>query len=262
MTTETTTATPLEFAARDGLLVRADWYEADDCRAVAILCHRSHFNRAEYRETAPRLNALGISCLALDQRSGMATHGVRNETYDRAKAGGLATGYLAARPDLEAAAARAADCRPDTPLLVVGSSYSASLALLIAAQRTAPVTAVAAFSPGEHLKGIHLADELRALELPVFATAARSEIDGLRDLLALAPPQQVTVHEPTADRAHGSRSLWARIPGSGEYWAAFIGFLDAVAPPRVPRPPAPTTPVEVNRPLGPCCEAEPEAGDQ
>jgi len=59
----------ITFKSTDGLLMTADYYQVKAHKGIILLCHRSHCNRAEYRETAPKLNALGYSCLAIDQRS-------------------------------------------------------------------------------------------------------------------------------------------------------------------------------------------------
>lgn len=218
----------VEFHARDGLLVGASCYEAPERAAVVVLCHRSHFNRAEYRETAPRLRDRGMTCLALDQRSGMAAHGVRNQTYDRAKELGLPTGYASARPDIEAAVDFATVSFPDRPVIVVGSSYSASLALVIAAEETASVAAIAAFSPGECLKGIRVTDSVQTLNRPTFVTASADEMPDTHALMHNADPRCITWYEPSAQGAHGSRSLWQETPGSSGYMDALVSFLATV----------------------------------
>ena len=53
-------------------------------------------------DIAPKLNALGYNCLAVDQRSGRSANGVKNETNQLAKDAKLPTGYTDAYPDLEA----------------------------------------------------------------------------------------------------------------------------------------------------------------
>jgi alpha-beta hydrolase superfamily lysophospholipase len=55
----------VEFSSRDGLTITADVYGADQPRGHVLLCHRSHFNRGEYRESAPKLAEAGYSCLAI-----------------------------------------------------------------------------------------------------------------------------------------------------------------------------------------------------
>src|SRR5689334_12202240 len=93
----------LEFRAADGLAVTADFYSRARSIGSVVLCHRSHFNRGEYKDIAPRLRETGYACLAIDQRSGMNVLGYQNETYARAKRATLSTSYVAARPDIEAA---------------------------------------------------------------------------------------------------------------------------------------------------------------
>ncbi len=73
------------FKSKDGLEITADYYEVENSRGLILLCHRSHSNRGEYRETAPKFNKLEYSCLAIDQRSGMKVFGEVNETKNRAK---------------------------------------------------------------------------------------------------------------------------------------------------------------------------------
>jgi hypothetical protein len=75
----------LRFSSKDDLPITADLYLVTGDRGFMVLCHRSHFNRGEYRETAAKLNVLGFSCLAIDQRSGMNVLGVVNEIYGEAR---------------------------------------------------------------------------------------------------------------------------------------------------------------------------------
>ena len=70
----------------------------------------------------------------------------------------------------------------NNPIIILGSSYSASLALLISTE-TEKVKAVIAFSPGEHLKGVKLAEELKSLTKPIFVTSSKSEIDEVSEVL-------------------------------------------------------------------------------
>ena len=224
-------ATPVTFEATDGLLVRADLYESRERRGCLVLCHRSHFNRGEYAEVAPRLQQRGYCCLAIDQRSGMNVLGYVNETYSRAKAGRFATGYLAARPDIEAAIQHALVRDRQVPIVLVGSSYSAALALVIAS-RSSAVKAVAAFSPGEYLKGVVVSAVVAGLEVPTFVTGARKEIPDIKRMMRAVSRDVMTLHTPRVEGAHGARCLWERTAGSEGHWTAFTGFLDRVC--RVP----------------------------
>ncbi|MEE9439882.1 MAG: hypothetical protein V3V14_12825 [Saprospiraceae bacterium] len=144
----------VNFKSKDGLLVTADYYKVENHRGFIVLCHRSHCNRAEYRETAPKFNKLGYSCLAIDQRSGMKIFGETNETKNRAKEQKLPTGYLDAKPDIESAIDYAFALNDKNKIILLGSSYSSALALLIAT-KSDKVKTVLAFSPDEHLKKVN-----------------------------------------------------------------------------------------------------------
>ena len=136
----------VNFPSKDGLTITADFYQAKNQKDLIVLCHRSHFNRGEYKDISPHLVAQGFSCLAIDQRSGMNVLGYINETSTLAKKKGLPTGYLDAKQDIESAVEYAFKKNHNKPIILIGSSYSASLALLIA-KDSDKVKAVAVFSP-------------------------------------------------------------------------------------------------------------------
>ncbi|MBN9613524.1 MAG: alpha/beta hydrolase [Actinobacteria bacterium] len=214
----------ITFPSADGLPVTAELYEAERPEGFILLCHRSHCNRAEYRETAPRLNDLGFSCLAIDQRSGMRVFGETNETKERARAAGLPTGYLDAKPDIEAAIEQAYALNGERPIIVFGSSYSASLALLRGAKGER-ARAMVAYSPGEYLTGIDLADELRKIDRPIYVTSSRAEVEQLEQLVRNVDPTLVTRFVPTAAGFHGSKALWSDVDGHEAYWTSLKEFL-------------------------------------
>jgi dienelactone hydrolase len=218
----------VEFSSRDGLTITADAYDAERPRGYVLLCHRSHFNRGEYRETGPKLAQAGYSCLAVDLRSGMKVLGVTNETYRRAKEQRLATGYLAAKPDVEAAIDHAYLRNGSAPVVLAGSSYSASLALLIAAEGSRKLRAVVAFSPGEHLKGIHLADQVHRIALPTLVLSSQAEAADTAALLRAVDPALVSQFTPAETGAHGSRMLWTKTPGHQECWSSLLKFFGSL----------------------------------
>ena len=113
---------PLTLKAADNLPVSADVYRADakpDAPWI-VLAHQAGSSRGEYRTIAPRLNKLGFNAIAIDQRSGKAFAGVRNETAQRAAARGSKRSYGAAAPDIEAAVAWAR--RQTTGSVLLGGS--------------------------------------------------------------------------------------------------------------------------------------------
>lgn len=217
----------IQFTSIDGLLITSDLYTVDNPKGFILLCHRSHFNRGEYKEIAPKLTALGFSCMAIDQRSGMNVLGVKNETSSLAKQKGLPTGFLDAKQDIEAAIDYLYEFDHKKPIILVGSSYSASLALLIACNNN-KVKAVAAFSPGEYLKGINLAESVKLLAKPIFITSAKKEVKEVSQVVRLVNPKYKTYFKPKVEGAHGSRVLWEATAGNENYWEAFRQFLTTV----------------------------------
>ncbi len=215
----------IEFKSKDGLLLTADHYHVEGHKGIILLCHRSHCNRAEYRETAPYFNALGYSCLAIDQRSGMKVFGESNETKNRAKELKLRTGYLDARPDIEAAIDYVFKLNKNKPIILLGSSYSAALSMLIA-NKNPKLKSLIIFSPDEHLKGINLAEASKDIRIPIFATSAKKEIQETEEVLRYIDKKFVTQFKPKEEGFHGSKILWKSVKGHEKIWNALVEFLD------------------------------------
>ncbi len=217
----------VQFKSKDNLIITADDYSIAGAKDAILLCHRSHFNRGEYREIAPALNELGYSCLAIDQRSGMNVLGVVNETYTLAKKKKLPTGYLEARPDIEAAIDYLYAKNGEKAIIAFGSSYSASLLLLIV-KNNPKVKALIAFSPGEYLKKMELGKELAGFATPLFVTSAKKEIKDTNALIKLIDKNYVTQFKPRIEGQHGARALWQKSEGHEAYWSALKDFLSAI----------------------------------
>jgi len=218
----------VELAARDGLAVTADLYEVGDKKKpFLLLCHQARSSRGEYRDIAPRLVKAGFNCLALDQRSGRGlpkvSRGVTNETAARAAEAGKPTGYLDARPDIEAAIAWIRKQGYTGKLTLWGSSYSASLALMIGAE-SKELSAVIAFSPGEYLRPRgSVAKAAAKLKLPLLVVAPQKEKDQATALFeATASKDKTLLVDPR--NLHGSRTLFlAEDPKPA--WKAVLAFL-------------------------------------
>lgn len=164
-----------------------------DQKELHVTHFRDQLSEARHRVSLNGLQLIGqgmqqhgYACLAVDLRSGMNVLGYVNETSSRAKARQLETGYLAAAPDIEAAIQYALSRNREEPVVLVGSSYSAALALVIASGRRG-VKAVAAFSPGEYLKGVAVGTVIADLEIPTFVTAARKEMADVKRLMRAVP---------------------------------------------------------------------------
>jgi len=174
--------TTITFPSLDSLDITADLFHVADDAPSVVLCHQARFNRTEHTETAKALMARGYNCLATDQRSGGVLHDQENETAKRAEAKGLGMSYLDALPDIIAAVNFMA-AKYNKPVMLVGSSYSASLSLKVAKENP-NVKAVMSFSPGELPK-----IKLRILCLHLMALMGL-EYYGLSNLLVGSIGQQ------------------------------------------------------------------------
>ncbi len=219
--TETKTIT---FESKDGLTITADLYQIENDKGFIVLCHQAGYSRGEYLETAKKLNELGFSCMAIDQRSGNSANNITNETAKLAKQKGLSTSYLDAQQDIEAAIDYAVQLNNGQQVFLVGSSYSASLVLLISTNND-KVKAVASFSPGEYLTGVDLAASIGSLNIPVFVTSSKGEIGQTAGVIKNINAEKVTHFKPEVTGIHGSRALWSSTDGNETYWKAFTDFL-------------------------------------
>ncbi|MBR0664674.1 alpha/beta hydrolase [Roseomonas hellenica] len=226
-------AAPQELRAADGVTVFGDYRRSDEPRrrGTILLFHMAGSNRGEYATIAPELTRRGFDTLAIDQRSGGAGWGLRNETASRLPRD---PGFLPALADLEAAFAWAKGWDPNGRLILWGSSYSAALVFLLAAATRDRVTAILAFSPGEYLAGQSVRGAAARVTSPTFVA---SDADALEEasaavLLAAVRGAPKRQFRPT-NGAHGSSILRSdRNPrGAAVAWGAVSAFLDEVAPP-------------------------------
>jgi len=213
------------FPAKDGLKVTADWYPVSSDLPVILLCHQDNASRGEYIETALRLNKFGFNCLAIDQRVGSAVNNVSNETADAAKAKQQKPIYEDAEQDIIAAVDFLFE-KYKKPIIIVGSSYSASLALKIAATNN-KIMAAAVFSPGEYFADKnYIGNSIKTLMKPVFASSSKAEANAVTELLKDVNSRLKIQYLPNSLGEHGSKVLWPATPGNQEYWIAFMSYLD------------------------------------
>ncbi len=213
------------FPASDGLDVTADWYPVSSNLPVILLCHQNQSSRGEYIETALRLNKFGFNCMAVDQRVGATSNNIPNETAAAAKASHLNPTLEDAEKDI-IAAIDFLYLKYKKPIIIVGSSYSASLALKIATSNNR-VMAAGVFSPGEYFTDkSYIGNSIKTLLKPVFATSSKSEANEVTDLLKDVNSRLKIQYIPTSLGEHGSKVLWPSTPGNQEYWIAFMSYLD------------------------------------
>jgi dienelactone hydrolase len=231
----------IAFPSEDGLTITADLYLASDDPGTPfiVLFHQAGASRGEYREIAPRLNALGFNCMAVDQRSGKSMQNVTNETARQARESKRPATYLDALPDMRAALRHARAHHARGVLVAWGSSYSAALVLRIAADHPDLADAVLAFAPGEYFGRLGkprtwIREAAAEIEQPVFITSARAEQRAWAAIFAAIPSPAKTSYVPATRGNHGSRALWKRFADSQGYWTAVSAFLQSAAPASAP----------------------------
>jgi dienelactone hydrolase len=215
----------ITFPSKDGVIITADWYPVSESMPVILLCHQAGFSRGEYSETALKLNKFGFNCLAIDLRFGNETNGIINETAAEAKRLNKPRTNLDAEQDVVAALDYLND-KYKKQILILGSSYSASLALKVAKENN-HVLGVAAFSPGEYFEPTDfVAKHIDGLSKPVFITSSREEADAVTDLVKDVTSLIKVQYIPKSKGDHGSKALWSSNSSHEEYWIALMSFLD------------------------------------
>lgn len=215
------------FPSTDGITVTGDWYPVSSSLPVILLCHQNGFSRGEYSETALRLNKFGFNCLAIDQRTGNEVNGIKNETASAAKRKNLSTDYLDSEKDIVAAIDYLFK-KYDQQVILFGSSYSASLALIIASKNP-NVSSVIAFSPGEYFKdSLFVRKNIPSLLKPVFITSSLEESEKVTDLVKDVNSTVKIQYVPSTNGEHGSKALWSESKDNQQYWIALMSFLDRI----------------------------------
>jgi dienelactone hydrolase len=203
-----TTGEVIEVRAEGGTNVHTELVRSKvGAKGVVLMFHQAGSNLHEYDPIAVRVASLGWDCLKVDQRSGGAMWGAKNETA--AQFSGDAD-YMAAYADLEAALGWAKGEGYDK-VIAWGSSYSASLVLLLASEHKS-VDAVVSFSPGEYFdKDGTVSAWNSKVTVPCFFAATSEElISEVYDLVDTKPESAgrgLDVVFGTKDGVHGSSAL-------------------------------------------------------
>ncbi|MEO5938101.1 MAG: alpha/beta hydrolase [Sphingomonas sp.] len=221
---------PVELKAPDGVTVFGTYYPVAAPRALILLFHQAGSSSGEYADIAPRLQREGFAALAIDQRVGGNLYGA-NRTMAAVQD---KSDYLGALPDLEAALAWGK--AKGVPIVLWGSSYSASLVFMLAnaADAKDSVKAVVAFSPGEYFDDKKMVEVAAAkVSVPVFITSADTmeEVAEAKAIVSATPATDRQQYIPRTG-VHGSSTLNAtKNPGGAdENWTAVLAFLKRVFP--------------------------------
>ncbi|MDN5210695.1 alpha/beta hydrolase [Fulvivirgaceae bacterium BMA12] len=220
--------------ADDGVEITADLYLAHDKNApFIVLFHQAGWSRGEYLEIAPKLNAMGFNCLAVDQRSGGAVNGLKNQTHLSAIELGKKTTYLDALPDMIKAINYCREHYAKGKLLIWGSSYSSSLVIKIAGDHSGLIDGALAFAPGEYFSRFgksknFIAQSAGRIDKPVFITSAKNEKNNWWAIYQAIPSADKVYFLPETNGNHGSRALWEKFGDHLDYWNSVKDFLNKI----------------------------------
>lgn len=93
------------------------------------------------------------------------------------------------------------------------------------------LTAVISFSPGEYfeLENKSIAAWAKGLQLPVFITSAKAEMDSWSAIFEAIPSANKIGFKPTGTGIHGSRNLWLSTQNHQEYRSDLERFINSLA---------------------------------
>jgi alpha-beta hydrolase superfamily lysophospholipase len=220
-----------ELTTSDGVRIPATALRSEETvgRPWVLLFHQDGASGlAEYATIAPRLHAMGLNVLLVDQRRGGDLFGGSNAVAAAFDAN--ETSYCDARRELDAALDYARRRDPGQRAILWGSSYSAALVIRLAAERGADVGGVLAFSPasGEPMDGCRPEPVAAQVTVPLLVVRPASELEHgwIAEQLALfeGAGHRTLVVEPGR---HGSSTLVPERVGSdtSEAWAVVEAFL-------------------------------------
>ena len=150
-----------------------------------------------------------------------------NLTAKEAESRKLPTQYIDAEQDITAAI-EYAFAMYDKPVILLGSSYSASLALKVGGQNP-KVWAVASFSPGEYFSDKQLIGQAaQKLNKPTFISSSKEEAAATKMIFDKVRSSEKAQFIPVGKGEHGASALLDSNPNAAEYWKALEGFLNKV----------------------------------
>lgn len=214
----------IKFPSQDGIKITADLYEEDINNPYILLCHQDKSSRGEFKEIAKRLLKLNYNCLAIDMRSGESANYVYNETTSQARSRGLPIDYLSSEQDI-LAAVEFLDRKSHKKIVILGSSFSGSLALKVASEDDR-ILAVAAFTPGEYFGArLNMEKHIAGMSKKMFVACAASERKYVEKVISGVDKSKLTFFSPNSGGAHGAAALTKANPEDSEYWLQLFNFL-------------------------------------
>ena len=213
------------FFASDSLRITADLYLNNYNYPFILLFHQNGYSRGEYAGIADKLLNLGYNCLAVDLRSGRKVNYIKNETASRVQDKNMSCKLIDSRKDILAAIEYARKYN-NIPVILFGSSYSASLCMIVG-KNNESVNAVVAFSPGEYFEPeMSVKSTLKDFDKPLFVYASENEYSYILEMLDFAPENILTIYKhKEGNDYHGAKVLWESNKVSKECWLALLMFF-------------------------------------
>jgi dienelactone hydrolase len=218
----------VSFKAVDGVDIFADQYISNEKNAYVLMFHQDGYSRGEYREIAKKLLKLGYNCLAVDLRNGNEVNFVRNETARNVDNKTIARDFIDCQKDITASIDYAFNLSK-RKVVLFGSSFSASLSLIIG-RSDERVAAVIAFSPGEYFyPAISVKDKIVQLDKPVYIACSELEYPYIISLTEQMVKTNLTLYKPLAGQnTHGAKVLWNSNPYHQDYWLSLLMFFKSI----------------------------------
>lgn len=215
----------VSFITEDSLRVTADLYLKNYELPFILLFHQGESSRGEYLEIAKRLIKLEYNCLAVDLRSGDKMNFITNETAARAKESNVANDYWDSQKDILASIDFVSNYNKK-PVILFGSSYSASLCLVLSKDNPS-VKAVVAFSPGEYFRPLLVVrDQIKGLNIPIFVSGTTMEQEYIDLMFADVLPQYIYEYKPSRGKGiHGAKALWIENEDADQCWLELMLFF-------------------------------------
>ncbi|MGC9341368.1 MAG: hypothetical protein ACP5E3_01565 [Bacteroidales bacterium] len=217
----------IEFYSSDSLLISADHYFSSRENPYIILFHREGSSRGEFEAIAERFVKMRFNCLAVDMRNGDNFGFVNNKTAARAKEMNIDTD---AKAELDVLAAIDYISQiSQQSVVLLGSSYSASLCLKIATENDS-VRAIMTFSPGEFFRPqLTLNEIFQLLDQPVYIACNTAEYPFLLEAVEGIDSENLTLVKPPENAENrGVGLLSDNNPVSDIYWLSVLIFIKSL----------------------------------
>jgi len=218
----------VSFYTTDSLKVSADLYINNYDLPFVLLFHGVDGSRGEYSEIAKRILKLGYNCLAVDLRVGNKSNFIVNETVERARNQKISKNFIDCKKDIEASI-KYSEKFTKAPLILFGSSFSASICLMVSNENKR-IKSVIAFSPGEFFRPeIIVKDKIKNLTVPLFISATNLEYEYIVEMLSGISQEYKTIYKPKTGRGlHGSRMLDPSNQTANDCWLELLFFFKKI----------------------------------